>query len=269
MTHRHCVVLATIIVAGCATSPEQPAAPPEALRAPMPLAAADMRAIATAIAAPERTTSDRAEDAWRQPAVVMNFMGVRPGMHIIDVLAAGGYYSELLARATGPQGKVIAYNNPPYARFAGKKPELRFADGRLPNVEQVTSEVPELSLTPNSLDAALFILSYHDLYWRPTEGGWEQTDAPTLLRALHRALKPNGVVVVQDHAAPAGSDVQRTADKLHRIDPERVKQDFAAAGFRFDDANEAFAHPNDDLATPVFDPAVRRQTQQFLFRFVK
>jgi predicted methyltransferase len=190
-------------------------------------------------------------------------------MHIIDVFAAGGYYSELLARTVGPTGKVIAYNNPPYARFAGDKPAQRFGAGRLPNVESVMAEVTELSLPPNSLDAALFVLAYHDLYWRPAEGGWERTDPAVLLRTLHQALKPSGIVVVQDHAAAVGSEPRATADKLHRIDPERVKQDFAAAGFELEAQSDVFAHADDDLSKLVFDPAIRHRTQQFLFRFKK
>lgn len=273
MIRRLSPAMLALVLAACASAPTAPPAepapaPPPQRSAPTP-SPADLTAIATAVAAPERSSTDRAEDAWRQPAVVLNFLGARPGMSVIDVLAAGGYYSELLARAAGPQGKVISYNNPPYARFAGNKPTQRFGEGRLPNVQVVTAEVTELSLAPNSLDAALFVMSYHDLYWRPKEGDWDKTDAPTLLRTLHGALKRGGVVVVQDHAAQAGADPQTSADKLHRIDPERVKQDFVAAGFRFDDANEAFAQREDDLSKGVFDPALRRRTHQFLFRFIK
>jgi len=39
-------------------------------------------------------------------------------MYVMDVFSAGGYYAELLARAVGAKGQVIAYNNPPYAKFA-------------------------------------------------------------------------------------------------------------------------------------------------------
>lgn len=255
-------------LAACASKPPAaPPPPPIAARIEAPVAAPDDAAIALAIAATERSAADRAEDAWRQPATVLSFLQARPGMHVIDVFAAGGYYSELLARVAGPTGKVIAYNNPPYARFAGDKPAQRFGADRLPNVARVTAEVTDLSLPANSLDAALFVLSYHDLYWRPVEGGWEHTDPAALLRTLHQALKPGAVVVVLDHTAAPGSEPQATADKLHRIDPERVKQDFAAAGFHFDAASDAFAHTDDDLSKLVFDPAIRHRTQQFLFRF--
>ena len=271
MNQRVLSMILALALAGCATErpPTEPAAPATPSRVEAPSAAPDDAAIARTIAAMERSASDRAEDAWRQPATVLSFVQARPGMQVIDVLAAGGYYSELLARAVGPSGKVIAYNNPPYARFAGDQPAQRFGSGRLQNVAVLTAEVTELSLPANSLDAALFVLSYHDLYWRPADGGWERTDPAALLRTLHQALKPGGIVVVQDHAATAGSEPQVTADKLHRIDPERVKQDFAAAGFRLDAESDAFAHADDDLTKLVFDPAIRHRTHQFLYRFKK
>lgn len=270
MKRRVSSIALTAVLVACASKPPpaEPTAPAAATRIEAPAATADDAAIARAIAALERSAADRAEDPWRQPATVLSFIQARPGMQVIDVFAAGGYYSELLARVAGPAGKVIAYNNPPYARFAGEKPAQRFGE-RLPNVEVTTAETTDLSLPANSLDAALFVLAYHDLYWRPAEGGWERTDPAALLRTLHQALKPGGVVVVQDHAAAPGSEPQATADKLHRIDPERVKQDFAAAGFQFDAQSDAFAHTDDDLSKLVFDPAVRHRTHQFLYRFKK
>jgi predicted methyltransferase len=164
---------------------------------------------------------------------------------------------------------VIAYNNPPYAKYATEKDAHRFVKGRFPNVEVVTAEVPDLSLAPGSLDAALFVLSYHDLYWRPAEGGWEKTDPVLMLQKLHTALKPGGIVVVLDHVAKRGTDPKAVADELHRIDPDRVRADFAAAGFEFDAKSDAFAHPQDDLTKLVFDPAIRHKTDQFLYRFRK
>lgn len=262
------VALLLLGLAACGTPPVEHAAPAQPAAPAAPLGA-DAAAIAQAIASPARSAEDRAEDAWRQPATVLLFLQARPGMRVIDVFAAGGYYSELLARVAGTTGRVIAYNNPPYARFAGKKPAERFDDGRLPNVQSVTAEVTELSLPDNGLDAALFVLAYHDLYWRPAEGGWEHTDPALLLRKLYAALQPGGVVVVLDHAAAAGSEPQSTADRLHRIDPQRVRADFAAAGFELDAQSDAFAQGDDDLTRLIFDPSIRHRTHQFLYRFKK
>jgi predicted methyltransferase len=190
--------------------------------------------IATAIADPGRPATDREQDATRRPEEILAFLGVAPGMRVLDAFSAGGYYTELLARIVGSEGEVIAYNNPPYAKFARKGIAARYVDDRLPNVQQVTSTLEQLELAPVSLDAAIFVMSYHDLYWRPADGSWPPTDPSLLLGKLHAALKPGGVILVQDHVAAPGGEISEVVDKLHRI-----------------------------------DPAIRGKTDQFVFRFRK
>ena len=231
--------------------------------------AASSAAIAAAIASPDRPAADREQDPRRHPQQVLEFAGVAPGMYVIDVFSAGGYYTELLARTVGVKGQVIAYNNPPYASFAAKGIEARYAGGRLGNVRQVTATIEDLDLRPDSLDLALFVLSYHDLYWRPADGSWPPTDPAKLLAKLHAALKPGAMVVVEDHVANAGGDPSKVVDAQHRIDPALVKRDFEQAGFVFDGESRVLANPADDHSKPVFDDSVRGQTDRFLYRFRK
>ncbi len=226
-------------------------------------------AIAAAIASAQRPAADLEQDARRRPAEILAFLGVAPGMHVMDVFSAGGYYSELLARVVGPDGEVIAYNNPPYAGFAAKGIAERYADGRLPNVRRITATLEDLELEPASLDAAIFVMSYHDLYWRPEDGSWPATDPGLLLEKIGAALKPGGVIVVQDHVARTGADPVDSVGRLHRIDPAIVKRDFLAAGFAPDGESTALVHPEDDHTKLVFDESVRGRTDQFLFRFRK
>jgi predicted methyltransferase len=229
----------------------------------------DSAAIDAAIASRDRPGTDIERDAVAKPRELLAFLGVKPGMRVIDMFAAGGYYTELLARAVGVKGQVIAYNNPPYAKFAEKGIAQRYADNRLGNVRQLTAEVDDLQLAPASLDAALFVMSFHDTYWRPADGSWNRTDPDEMLRRLYAALKPGGVVVVQDHVANPGGDTAKVVDELHRIDPAVVRGAFERAGFKFDRASEILAHPADDHTRLVFDKSIRGKTDQFVYRFRK
>jgi predicted methyltransferase len=224
-------------------------------------------AIDSALASPDRPEADRAQDERRKAREFLEFAGIEPGMRVLDAFAASGYYTELLSRIVGPGGEVIAYNNPAYAKFAAKGIEARYAGDRLPNVQQVTVEVDQLELPPRSLDAAIFVMSFHDMYWRPADGSWAHTDPMLMLRKLHAALKVGGVVIVQDHVAVPGGDTAEVVDKLHRIDPEVVRRDFKAAGFVLEAESPIFVHPDDDHTKGVFDPAVRGRTDQFVFKF--
>ena len=230
---------------------------------------ASAAAIAAAIASPDRPAADREQDPRRHPQQVLEFAGVAPGMHVIDVFSAGGYYTELLARTVGVKGQVIAYNNPPYAAFAAKGIEARYAGGRLGNVRQVTATLEDLELRPDSLDLALIVLSYHDLYWRPADGSWPPTDPAALLAKLYKALKPGATVVVEDHVANPGGDTAQVVDAQHRIDPAVVRRDFERAGFVFDGESRVLANPADDHSKAVFDESVRGSTDRFLYRFRK
>jgi predicted methyltransferase len=115
----------------------------------------------------------------------------------------------------------------------------------------------------------LFVMSYHDAYWRPKDGSFDRTSPAQLLSKLYEALKPGGVVVVQDHVARAGGDPAVDADKLHRIDPALVRRDFEQAGFTFDGSSDVLAHPDDDHTRLVFDETIRGKTDQFVYRFRK
>lgn len=259
------ILLTTLLLglAGCGRSDRQPTP------ATPPAAAAATDAIAAALANPKRLAGDAEEDGWRKPAEVLQFLQVRPGAHVIDYFAAGGYFTELLSYAVGPQGTVIAYNNEPYFKFAAEKPEQRYGNGRLPNVTQLTAAPETVALEPQSLDAALFVLSYHDLYWRPKDGNWPPTDAAQALQKLVPALKPGAAVVVVDHAAVAGADPLQSVDAMHRIDPAIVKRDFIAAGLEFEAQSPMLQNPADDHTKLVFDPAVQHKTDRFVYRFRK
>jgi predicted methyltransferase len=236
--------------------------------APAPEDPAAATALDAAFASPDRPKADAEQDARRHSRAVLAFLGVKPGWRVIDVFAAGGYNTELLARTVGVKGLVVAYNNPAYAAFAAKGIAERYANGRLGNVRQVTAEVGDLDLAPASLDAALFVMSYHDAYWRPKDGSFDKTDPRELLARLFKALEPGAVVVVQDHVANPGHDPQQDAE-IHRIDPARVKRDFEQAGFVFDASSDVLAHPDDDHTKVVFDESVRGRTDQFVYRFRK
>ena len=224
-------------------------------------------AIAAALASADRPEADRAQDERRKPREFLEFAGVAPGMYVLDAFSASGYYTELLSRVVGRGGGVIAYNNPAYAKFAAKGIAERHAGDRLPNVRQLTVDVDKLELAPRSLDAVIFVMSYHDLYWRPADGSWQPTDPAQMLARLHAALKPGGVIVVQDHVARPGGDTAAVVDSLHRIDPAVVRRDFERAGFAFEAESAMHAHPDDDHTGLVFDPAIRGRTDQFVYRF--
>ena len=259
--------LALFVLASCGRSEQNTAVPSPT---PAQRQSADQdAAISSALASPNRFPGDSEQDDWRSPRVVLQFFGVEPGMHVLDYFAGDGYFSELLARAVGPSGSVIVYNNPGYAQFAGENLTKRFADHRLSNANVVTTPTADLKLEPNSLDGVLFYWAYHDLYWTPKNEKEPLGDPAKVTAILFNAVKPGGEVVVIDHVGNPSGDTAKTVGALHRIDPQTIKNDFQKAGFVLDSESDALKHANDDHTKPVFDPSVRHKTDQVMLKFKK
>ena len=117
---------------------------------------------------------------------------------------------------------------------------------------------------PDGLDMVLTVQNYHDMHLKPFPAG----TAASVNAQVFRALKPGGVYLVVDHAAAPGSPVT-VADTLHRIDPAIVKQEVAAAGFKFDGESPVLRNPADPHTALVFDPSIRGKTDQFVYKFSK
>ena len=224
-------------------------------------------AIAEALANPARPQTDVARDEFRHPDEILEFFEIHPGQSVLDLFSGGGYYTEIVSYVVGAKGKVLAHNNKAYLSFAKEDLANRYTDGRLPNVSRVTAEISELELPPASFDAALLILTWHDFYYADSEHGWPAIDEPALTDKLCAALKPGAVLGVVDHVATAGSDPHESAQKLHRIDPERIKADLAGSCFAFEGEIDVLRNADDDHTKEPFDPSIRGKTDQVVYKF--
>ena len=218
-------------------------------------------AIRLAVENPARSVMDRERDASDKPAELMTFAGIAPGMTVTDIFGGGGYWAELFSYAVGPSGRVLLVNNMPYRTGAREELGTRLGNNRLPNVEHRTVEASYMLLPESSIDLAVIVMSYHDLYY--VAEGWPAIDVERFFAAVHRALKPGGRFLIIDHAAPAGSG-KAPAQNLHRIDPQFAVQDISSRGFVLEKSWDGLRNPMDDYSKGVFDAAVRRKTDRFV-----
>jgi predicted methyltransferase len=226
--------------------------------------AGDTGDLARSLASPERPEADRARDAGRRPADVIAFLGVEPGMTALDLIAAGGYYTEVLSLAVGPEGRVYAQNPPFVLKYRDgandKALTARLAGDRLENVERLDRDLAELELAAGSIDVAITALNFHDVY-----NGRGPEVAESFLAAVYRLLSPGGVLGLIDHAGNPGAD----NEGLHRIEEGRVDAAVRAAGFEIEAKSDLLRNPVDDHTRNVFDPEIRGRTDRFLMRLRK
>jgi predicted methyltransferase len=255
--------------------------------AAVPAAAQNIPAyVSAAVNDKSRPAVDTTRDAARKPAESIAFSTVKPGDKVADFIAGGGYFTRILAKVVGPQGRVYAtapaggmMMGPPAAAMgpammgqqAGTMPpagamtmgggglQAIAADPAYSNVTVLTQPVSKLA-APEPLDVVWTAQNYHDLH---NPGPFHADDIAAFNKSVFDALKPGGVFLVIDYAAAPGTGFTQSPT-LHRADPEAEKAEILKAGFVFDGESKVLNRPNDPHTMRSHE-----QDDQFIFRFRK
>lgn len=186
-------------------------------------------ALKAAIDSPARPAADRARDVFRHPEESLTFWGLSPNMTVVEVQPGNaGWWTAILR---------------PYAEATGG----RYVDA----ANMAALEAVE----PGSADMVLIARAFHN--WARQN----RTDA--VLAAAFRALKPGGVLAVEQHRSAEGLNVADTAPTGY-VPESYVIQAAQRAGFVLEARSEINANPKDDRDHPfgVWTlPPVRRDSQ--------
>lgn len=224
--------------------------------------------ISSAIAAKDRSEADVKRDTRSRPDVTLAMLDIGPGDVVFDVFGGGGYYSELIARIVGEDGKVYLHNNAAYRGFVNDALTTRMANNSLPQLVRHDREVDDLGMSPGTLDAAMIIMSYHDLYYDDPNNGWPKIDHQNFMSQIHNGLKQGGRFLIVDHNANAGTQA-KDSQLLHRIEKAYAIKQIEAIGFKLVAESAVLANSDDDKTTSVFAPDTRGKTDRFILVFEK
>ena len=211
--------------------------------------------INAALASPQRPEGEQARDEARKPVQVLEFLGVKAGMTVIDELAAGGWYTEVLSAAVGPAGKVYSQNPERFKERVGEALQAR-AD-RLGNVELLYTQDQTDFGQDGTADAAITALNMHDAY----NFGGEQAGRD-FFKGVYKALKPGGILGVIDHVGIAGQDNKT----FHRIEKSVAMDLIKSAGFTIEAESDILHNPKDDHTLPIRDASLQRNTDRMLIK---
>ena len=104
-------------------------------------------------------------DAGRKPAQVLQFLGLRPGMQVLDLFGSNGYWAEIMGPAVGPKGHDTVWEPTQFYGDDAKKSFGEFA-AKHPNVSLITSPFEAPDLPKNYADFVIINNNYHDTYWQ-------------------------------------------------------------------------------------------------------
>jgi ubiquinone/menaquinone biosynthesis C-methylase UbiE len=155
---------------------------------------------------------DPARVEWQKPDEVVEALGLHPGDVACDAGAGPGYFAIRLARAVGPQGRVLAIDVEP--RMIALLAQ-RAAEAGVANVHPLLAPEGD-GVPPEPCDLILLVNTFHHF-----------SDGSGMLRRLAAQLKPGGRIVNVDfHAGelPVGPPPD------HKISREGFLAAAAAAG---------------------------------------
>ncbi len=239
-------LVSVLMLAGCAHAPPSPSV--------------------LVVNAADRTDADRALDKGRRPAELLAFLELKPGMRVAELVAGGGYTTELLARAVGPEGKVYAQNPKWLLELFAEAPWTeRLQRPVNSNVVRVDRETDDPFPTDvGDLDVVVSNAIYHDTVW-------QNSDRSRMNAAVFTALKPGGRYVICDSSAREGTGLE-DVQTLHRIDSQIVKTDVENVGFKLAAEGNFLRNPDDTRdwnAAPNAAAEKRGTSDRFCFAFQK
>ena len=211
----------------------------------------DDPALVSAIAGAWRPPADRSRDGARHPLESLTFWGLRPGMTVLELFPGGGYWVRILAPyAKTTKGLYIAtVSDPTSAADADKARgrtsafEAKWADASTYGaIAYAPLGAKTDRLAPDgSVDFILTARNLHNLMW--TDGELDR-----VLALAFKALKPGGVLAVEEHRADPRPEIHEARDGY--VSVATVVRAAQKSGFVYDGSSEVNANPKDDKNHP-------------------
>lgn len=203
-------------------------------------------ALTAILKSPHRMPGSADRDQYRHPLETLTFYGIKQNMSVIEMGVGEGWYTEILGPFVAKSGKLTVASPDPngpadsgrtlYGKriqaFLAKSPEL-FGKAQV----AIIAPPDQLSLgADGSADMVLAMREMHNWHRRKALANY--------LQAIHNVLKVGGVLAVEAHRAPAGSNADETANKGYL--PEQWLIDtVTASGFKLAGKSEINANPKD------------------------
>ena len=209
------------------------------------------RKLASILAVPHRSPDHKARDRYRHPLETLTFFGLADHMRVVEIWPGSDlWYAEILAPFLRETGSYVAasYDIETETSFDPKPSQKKFLErlAAQPDLYDRTTVtgVSQAKFDLGPTDAADVVLLFRLVHVFAKNNAFMP-----LLRAIHEALKPGGVLGIVEHRA----------DPSHPVDPKGLNGYFSedlcielacAAGLELDARSEINANPQDTKDHP-------------------
>jgi predicted methyltransferase len=215
---------------------------------PLTGAFAKDEALAKAVASDHRSPNFVERDQFRKPQQVLEFIGVKPTMTVVEISPGGGYWTEILAPYLHDKGTYYTAITP---RASSQRAEtaadtwqkkLDSDKARYGNVK--IGDFGGGAFEPAPAGSADVVLTARNVHNWMGQGTAEQAFA-----SFYKTLKPGGILVVEEHRAPADKPQDPKAANGY------VREDYTIglaekAGFKLAGKSDLLNNPKDTKDHP-------------------
>jgi predicted methyltransferase len=154
-------------------------------------------ALKSAVDSPTRSSEERARDQYRHPIETLAFFGLKPDMTVVEIWPGGGWYTDILAPYLHDHGRLYAAISKG-ENAAEYKKKLADDPARFGKVTVTQLDPPDqMQIAPaGSADMVVTFRNVHN--WM--RGG----NGEAVFKAMYAALKPGGVLGVEEHRGDPG-----------------------------------------------------------------
>jgi predicted methyltransferase len=196
-----------------------------------------------------RIDAERARDPSRHPAETLSFFQIKPTDTVIELWPGSGYFTAIIGPYLKEGGGKLYAAQPDPAASAGTKAAVDAYTAAFVakpdtfgTIEVTIASRTGPAIAPDgSADAVLTFRNIHN--WMA--GGY----ADKIFADAFRALKPGGVLGVEEHRLPSARDQDLTAPSGY-VREDYVIQLAQNAGFVLEESSEINANPKDTADHP-------------------
>jgi predicted methyltransferase len=194
------------------------------------------------VASKDRTAEFVARDKARHPAEELSFFGIRPDMTVVELWPGGGYWTEILGPYLAKSGHYVVALPPTKDKEESEgvkkwRATVAAHKDRIGPIKETTLGKGQYDIAaPGSADLVVTFRNLHN---------WVGNGiADEVLAGIFRALKPGGVLGIEDHRGRNDKPQDPKAADGY------LRQDYAIAlakkaGFEYVGHSEINANPKD------------------------